>query len=270
MGRLIVRSVCTLSAIPLFDRRRHHSSVPTEAVAAAARSGRPGRPNGRREAASPWTVASTVACSPSVGIAACSAVTSVLIAILMVACAANELNRILSKLFAFLAVRDWEQGQTDRGRRDKSADCRRALVIAAERRFAASHEIACRRFCQSVRKNNRSGAVAYARHLEAAVNPRDNDLHIRPGRIRDGGRGAVRPKSFVGQVMRAARKAGHTGKGFGRQGGNTGSRFGRGRSAALALSLRSPSRRVVIKARVVRHRGHRFRSAHAHQACHLP
>jgi len=93
------------------------------------------------------------------------------------------------------------------------------------------------------------------------VNPRDNDLHIRPGRIRDGGRGAARPKSFVGQVMRAARKAGHTGKGFGRQGGNTGSRFGRGRSAALALPLRSPSRRVVIKARVVRHRGHRFRSA---------
>ena len=93
------------------------------------------------------------------------------------------------------------------------------------------------------------------------MNPRDNDLHIRPGRIRDGGRGAARPKSFVGQVMRAARKAGHTGKGFGRQGGNTGSRFGRGRSAALALPLRSPSRRVVIKARVVRHRGHRFRSA---------
>jgi hypothetical protein len=83
------------------------------------------------------------------------------------------------------------------------------------------------------------------------VNPRDNDLYIRPGRIRDGGRGAARPKSFVGQVMRAAKKAGHTGKGFGRQGGNTGSRFGRGRSAALALSLRSPSRRVVIKARVV-------------------
>ncbi|MFN5689532.1 relaxase/mobilization nuclease domain-containing protein, partial [Bradyrhizobium sp.] len=33
------------------------------------------------------------------------------------------------------------------------------------------------------------------------------------------------------------------------------------RSAALALSLRSPSRRVVIKARVVRHRGNKFRSA---------
>ncbi len=89
----------------------------------------------------------------------------------------------------------------------------------------------------------------------------DNDLRIRPGRIRDGGRGAGRQKSFVGQVMRAARKAGHTGKGFGRQERSSGSRFGRGRSAALALSLRSPSRRVVMKARVVRHHGSRFRSA---------
>ncbi len=61
--------------------------------------------------------------------------------------------------------------------------------------------------------------------------------------------------------MRAAKKAGHAGTGFGRQGRGTGSRFGRGRSAALALSLRSPSRRVVMKARVVRHFGTRFRSA---------
>lgn len=89
----------------------------------------------------------------------------------------------------------------------------------------------------------------------------DSDLRVRPGRIRDGGRSAVRPKSFIGQVMRAARKAGHTGKAFGREGKTSGSRFGRGRSAALALSLRSPSRRVVIKARVVRHRGAKFRSA---------
>jgi len=89
----------------------------------------------------------------------------------------------------------------------------------------------------------------------------EDHLRVRPGRIRDRGRGAAKPKSFVGQVMRAARKAGHTGKGFGRQGNNSGSRFGRGRSAALALSLRSPSRRVVIKARVVRPRGNRFSSA---------
>ena len=90
---------------------------------------------------------------------------------------------------------------------------------------------------------------------------RDDELRIRPGRIRDKGRGAARPKSFVGEVMRAARKAGHTGRGVGRKEGGSGSRFGRGRSAALALSLRSPSRRVMIKARVVRHRGSRFRSA---------
>ena len=39
------------------------------------------------------------------------------------------------------------------------------------------------------------------------------------------------------------------------------SHFGRGRRAALSLSLRSTSRRVVMKARVVRHHGTRFRSA---------
>jgi type IV secretory pathway VirD2 relaxase len=89
----------------------------------------------------------------------------------------------------------------------------------------------------------------------------DDDLHIRPGRIRDHGRGARQPKTFVGQVMRAARKAGHTGSGFGPGKRNSASAFGRGRAAAFALSLCSPSRRVVIKARVVRHRGHRFRSA---------
>jgi type IV secretory pathway VirD2 relaxase len=93
------------------------------------------------------------------------------------------------------------------------------------------------------------------------MKPRDDELRIRPGRIRNRGRGAARPKSFVGEVMRAARKAGHTGNAFGRGKSGSGSSFGRGRSAALALSLRSPSRRVVIKARVVRHRGNKFRSA---------
>ena len=91
---------------------------------------------------------------------------------------------------------------------------------------------------------------------------RDSELRIRPGRIHHGNRGAQRAKSFVGEVMRAAKKAGHVGDSFGR--GKTGqsrSRFGRGRRAALALSMRSTSRRVVMKARVVRHHGSRFRSA---------
>lgn len=93
------------------------------------------------------------------------------------------------------------------------------------------------------------------------MKPRDDELRIRPGRIRDRGRCAAKPKTFVGEVMRAAKKAGHVGTGFGRQARNTGSRFGRGRPAALTLSLRSPSRRVVMKARVVRQFGTRFRSA---------
>jgi type IV secretory pathway VirD2 relaxase len=93
------------------------------------------------------------------------------------------------------------------------------------------------------------------------VKASDDELHVRPGRIRDKGRGAGRPKTFVGQVMRAARKAGHTGKGFARQATGSKTGFGRGRSASLALSLRNPSRRVVVMSRVVRHRGQRFRSA---------
>jgi type IV secretory pathway VirD2 relaxase len=94
------------------------------------------------------------------------------------------------------------------------------------------------------------------------VSQHDNDLHVRPGGIRDSGRSSSRPKSFVGQVMRAAKRAGHVGDGFGRgKGGASRSHFGRGRRAALSLSLRSTSRRVVMKARVVRHHGTSFRSA---------
>ncbi|MGY4596968.1 soluble lytic murein transglycosylase-like protein [Bradyrhizobium sp. GM22.5] len=58
----MVRIVRFCPAIPLFDRLRDHSSVPTNNYAAVARSGGPGRPKGRREAALPWTGASTAAC----------------------------------------------------------------------------------------------------------------------------------------------------------------------------------------------------------------
>ena len=91
---------------------------------------------------------------------------------------------------------------------------------------------------------------------------RDNDLRIRPGRIRDRGTRGQKAKSFVGQVMRAAKKAGHTGYRFSgpKQYGRS-SRFGRGRFVKVARGLSRIQRRVVIKARIVRHRGHRFRSA---------
>lgn len=44
---------------------------------------------------------------------------------------------------------------------------------------------------------------------------RDNEIRVRPGRISHGNRGAKRAKTFIGEVMRAAKRAGHTGKGFG-------------------------------------------------------
>jgi len=57
-----VRVSCGQRAIPLFDQLRDHSSIPTNVCKADVRSGGPGRPNGRREAALPWTGVSTVAC----------------------------------------------------------------------------------------------------------------------------------------------------------------------------------------------------------------
>jgi type IV secretory pathway VirD2 relaxase len=90
---------------------------------------------------------------------------------------------------------------------------------------------------------------------------RDDDLRVRPGRIQHGNRGGKRPQTFVGEVMRAAKKAGHVGNSFRSSQGRSRSRFGRGRRAALSIRLRSNARRVVTKARVVRHQGTRFRSA---------
>lgn len=90
---------------------------------------------------------------------------------------------------------------------------------------------------------------------------RDDDLSVRPGRIQHGRRGGKRPQTFVGEVMRAAKKAGHVGHSFRSSQGRSRSRFGRGRRAAVSIRLRSNARRVVTKARVVRHRGTHFRSA---------
>jgi type IV secretory pathway VirD2 relaxase len=92
-----------------------------------------------------------------------------------------------------------------------------------------------------------------------AMKVRDDDLRIRPGRI---GNRPHWPKSFVGEVMQAARKAGHAGEGLGKRDPAGSSRFGRGRAAALTLSSHEPGRRVVVMNRIVRHqsRGWRVRS----------
>ena len=88
---------------------------------------------------------------------------------------------------------------------------------------------------------------------------RDDDLRVRLGRVR--GRSDGNPKTFIGEVMRAAKKAGYTGRRFGGTAGPRRSTFGRGRGAALSLSHRSPGRRVVVMSRIVRHHGTGFRSA---------
>ncbi|MEO3431884.1 DUF3363 domain-containing protein [Inquilinus sp. CAU 1745] len=94
------------------------------------------------------------------------------------------------------------------------------------------------------------------------MSERDNDLRIRPGRIRNRGTRGRKAQSFVGHVMRAAKKAGHTGYRFsGPRHHGSNSRFGRGRFVGVARGLSRSQRRVLVKARVVRHRGQRFRSA---------
>jgi type IV secretory pathway VirD2 relaxase len=81
--------------------------------------------------------------------------------------------------------------------------------------------------------------------------PRDDDIRIRPGRIRSTKPG--RTRSFVSRVLAATQKAG----GLHRSGarGNGRAAFGRGRAASLSAlrGLTSHSRGVVIKARIVRY-----------------
>ncbi len=90
------------------------------------------------------------------------------------------------------------------------------------------------------------------------MNSSDEDFRVRPGRIRDRGGG----KSFIDQVLRAAKKAGHGGSyAAGRRGSSRRSTFGRGHLAFARSRFFAGHRRVIVKARVVRHTGHASRSA---------
>jgi type IV secretory pathway VirD2 relaxase len=84
----------------------------------------------------------------------------------------------------------------------------------------------------------------------------DYEFKIMLGRI--GNRG--RSESFINEVLRAMRKAGSPARGRGgRPYGH--STFGRGRTAFGRSRLFDAERRVVVKARIVRHKGRAFRSA---------
>jgi type IV secretory pathway VirD2 relaxase len=87
-----------------------------------------------------------------------------------------------------------------------------------------------------------------------------NEFEILMGRIGNQGR----RESFINEVLRAGRQTGiEPGPTTGRRGGRSGGRssFGRGRTAFSRSRLFAADRRVVVKARVVRHQGHAFRSA---------
>lgn len=91
------------------------------------------------------------------------------------------------------------------------------------------------------------------------MNTDEFDVYMGPSRDRNV-RYKGRSGSLVGQVVSASRRVGATP--LARTGGKyagTG-RHGRGRSAGLGTERLSHQRRVVIKARVVRHSGTRFRS----------
>jgi type IV secretory pathway VirD2 relaxase len=94
-----------------------------------------------------------------------------------------------------------------------------------------------------------------------AMSRDEDNFRVRPGRVRDGGLQGGRPKSFVGQVTRAAKTAGHTGCGFGPPRSASGSRFGRGQAAGLGRPRGPQGRRVLVKMRAVRHAGPKARAA---------
>jgi type IV secretory pathway VirD2 relaxase len=87
---------------------------------------------------------------------------------------------------------------------------------------------------------------------------RDSDFRIRPGKPRD--TRAPRTKGFVDQVLRAAQKAGHVSRAPS-TGPRSASNFGRGHNRFGRARLFTPTRRVIVAARIARHRGQAFRAA---------
>ena len=161
-----------------------------------------------------------------------------------------------------LCARDGQHRNPTHGRQGKRPAFGAAYVVGWIDEFADITDTPCWRFLHfsqriQCSKRHRSSELPGV----AAMTTRDDDLRVRPGRIQHGNRGGKRPQTFVGEVMRAAKKAGHVGNSFRSSQGRSRSRFGRGRRAAVSIRLRSNARRVVMKARVVRHQGTRFRSA---------
>lgn len=89
----------------------------------------------------------------------------------------------------------------------------------------------------------------------------DDDFEIRPGRIRNRGTGQSKERTLKAQLRALANRSGRSVRA-----GSSGSRrstghLARGRIASLRASSRATQRRVIVKARIVRHHGPRFTAA---------
>lgn len=87
----------------------------------------------------------------------------------------------------------------------------------------------------------------------------EDRFRVRPGKGRSRGGGGRRLPSLAAQVRRVAARSGAAARAL-RSGGGTG-RAGRGRTAALRGKRAPGTRRVIVKARVVRHGGTHRRAA---------
>lgn len=88
---------------------------------------------------------------------------------------------------------------------------------------------------------------------------KEDDIRVRPGRVRN--TPSPRVKSFINQVLRAAQTSRLPSGRKGHGSSISQSNFGRGRTRYARDRLFSSTRRVVVKARIVRHRTRSHRSA---------
>lgn len=89
----------------------------------------------------------------------------------------------------------------------------------------------------------------------------DDDFEIRPGRIRNRGPGQSKERTLKAQLRALANRSGHSGRASASGSRRGTGRLARGRIASLRATSRASQRRVIVKARIVRHQGNRFAAA---------
>lgn len=89
----------------------------------------------------------------------------------------------------------------------------------------------------------------------------DDDFEIRPGRIRNRGTGQSKERTLKAQLRALANRSGRSVRAGSSGSRRSTGRLARGRIASLRASSRASQRRVIVKARIVRHQGNQFAAA---------